>query len=150
MYYNEFVISKSYLETIELGEKLGKMLEKDSVIVLNGDLASGKTTLTKGIGKGLDIKDTINSPTFTILKIYNGRLPLYHIDAYRLDNSNYDLGFNELDDGVIVVEWPEYYKDYLPKEYIEIDFKYIDEDSRDITIKSVGDKYSSIIKELNV
>lgn len=144
------MISKSYLETIELGEKLGKMLEKDSVIVLNGDLASGKTTLTKGIGKGLGIKDTINSPTFTILKIYNGRLPLYHIDAYRLDNSNYDLGFNELDDGVIVVEWPEYYKDYLPKEYIEIDFKYIDEDSRDITIKSVGDKYSNIIKELNV
>ena len=93
------MISKSYTETINLGEKIGKLLTKDMVIILNGDLASGKTTLTKGIGKGLDVKDTINSPTFTILKIYNGRLPLYHIDAYRLEESNYDLGFDEYDDG---------------------------------------------------
>ena len=144
------MISKSYTETINLGEKIGKLLTKDMVIILNGDLASGKTTLTKGIGKGLGVKDTINSPTFTILKIYNGRLPLYHIDAYRLEESNYDLGFDEYDDGVIVVEWPEYYKEYLPKEYLEISLKYIDENSRDIAFKAVGSKYQKIIEDLNV
>ena len=144
------MISKSYTETINLGEKIGKLLTKDMVIILNGDLASGKTTLTKGIGKGLDVKDTINSPTFTILKIYNGRLPLYHIDAYRLEESNYDLGFDEYDDGVIVVEWPEYYKEYLPKEYLEISLKYIDENSRDISFKAIGYKYQKILEDLNV
>ena len=144
------MISKSYTETINLGEKIGKLLTKDMVIILNGDLASGKTTLTKGIGKGLGVKDTINSPTFTILKIYNGRLPLYHIDAYRLEESNYDLGFDEFDDGVIVVEWPEFYKEYLPKEYLEISLKYIDENSRDISFKAVGSKYQKIVEDLNV
>lgn len=144
------MISSSSEITIELGEKIGKLLDKNSTIILCGDLASGKTTLTKGIGKGLGIKDTINSPTFTILKIYNGRLPLYHIDAYRLEESNYDLGFDEYDDGVIVVEWPEYYKDYLPKEYLEISLKYIDEDTRDISFKAFGDKYKKIIEALNV
>ena len=142
--------SNSYLETIDFGEKLGKLLEKNSTVILYGDLASGKTTLTKGIGKGLGIKDTINSPTFTILKIYNGRLPLYHIDAYRLESSNYDLGFDEFDDGVIVVEWPEYYKEYLPKEYIEIKMSYVDENTRNIDIKAVGDNYNKIVEELNV
>ena len=144
------MISKSHENTIELGEKIGKLLDINSVIILCGDLASGKTTLTKGIGKGLEIKDTINSPTFTILKIYNGRLPLYHIDAYRLEESKYDLGFDEYDDGVIVVEWPEYYKDYLPKEYLEISLKYVDENTRDITFKAIGDKYKKIIEDLNV
>ena len=144
------MLSKSFNETIELGERIGKLLDSNSTIILCGDLASGKTTLTKGIGKGLGIKDTINSPTFTILKIYNGRLPLYHIDAYRLEESKYDLGFDEYDDGVIVVEWPEYYKDYLPKEYLEISLKYVDENTRDITFKAIGDKYKKIIEDLNV
>ena len=144
------MITKSCTDTINLGEKLGKLLTKDMVVILNGDLASGKTTLTKGIGKGIGVKDTINSPTFTILKIYNGRLPLYHIDAYRLEESNYDLGFDEYDDGVIVVEWPEFYKEYLPKEYLEISLKYIDENSRDIAFKAVGSKYQKKIEDLNV
>ena len=144
------MISKSFNETIELGERIGKLLGTNSTVVLCGDLASGKTSLTKGIGKGLGIKDTINSPTFTILKIYNGRFPLYHIDAYRLEESKYDLGFDEYDDGVIVVEWPEYYKDYLPKEYLEISLKYVDENTRDITFKAIGDKYKKIIEDLNV
>lgn len=142
--------STSYSQTIELGEKLAGLLDKGSFIILKGDLASGKTTFTKGIGKGLGIEDTINSPTFTILKIYSGRLPLYHIDAYRLENNDYDLGFNEFDDGVTVVEWPEFYKDYLPKDYIEISFTYIDENTRDINIKTTSDKYKKIVEEMNV
>ena len=147
--YNWLVIVSSYYETIELGKKLGEILEKGSTIVVCGDLASGKTTFTKGIGLGLGINETINSPTFTILKIYEGRLPLYHIDAYRLDNSNYDLGFNEFDDGITVVEWPEYYKEYLPKEYINVTFEYIDENTRKVEINAVGDKYKRIMDNFN-
>lgn len=114
-------------------------------IVLKGDLAGGKTTFTKGIGKALNIKEVINSPTFTILKIYEGDLKLFHIDAYRLEGNEYDLGLDEyLDEGVMVVEWPEYYKDYLPKEYLEISFKYIDDETREITFNPVGEKYKEL------
>lgn len=139
------MLSKSEKETISLGEELGKKLQKGMCIVLKGDLAGGKTTFTKGIGKALNIKEVINSPTFTILKIYEGDLKLFHIDAYRLEGNEYDLGLDEyLDEGVMVVEWPEYYKDYLPKEYLEISFKYIDDETREITFNPVGEKYKEL------
>ena len=143
------MITKSELETIDLGYKLGKLLDKGSFIALKGDLAGGKTTFTKGIGKALNIKQVINSPTFTILKIYKGDLPLYHIDAYRLEGNDYDLGLDELtDEGIMVVEWPEYYLDYLPSDYIEINFKYIDDDTREISFVNHGSKYIDVIKEI--
>lgn len=136
------MLSKSEKETIELGYKVGKKLKKGMCITLVGDLAGGKTTFTKGVGKALNVKEVINSPTFTILKIYNGDLKLFHIDAYRLEGCEYDLGLDEyLEDGVMIVEWPIYYKDYLPEEYLEISFKYIDDDTREITFKAVGEKY---------
>lgn len=144
------MITHSYEETISLGEKLGKLLPKGTTIALKGDLAGGKTTFTKGIGKALNISQVINSPTFTILKIYNGDLPLYHIDAYRLENNSYDLGMDEFEDeGIMVVEWPEYYKDYLPEDYIEIDFTYIDDNSREINFINHGNKYEDIVKEMS-
>lgn len=143
------MVTHSYEETIALGEKLGKLLPRGTTLALKGDLAGGKTTFTKGIGKALNISQVINSPTFTILKIYNGDLPLYHIDAYRLENNNYDLGMDEFEDeGIMVVEWPEYYKDYLPDDYIEIDFTYIDDNSREISFVSHGSKYERIVKEM--
>lgn len=143
------MITKNEQETIALGEKLGKLLIKGSTICLKGDLAGGKTTFTKGIGKALNISQVINSPTFTILKIYNGNLPLYHIDAYRLENSSYDLGMDEFEEeGIMVIEWPEYYQDYLPSEYLEINFEYIDDNSRKIEFISHGDKYLDIVKEM--
>ena len=138
-------------ETIALGEKLGKLLNTGDVLALKGDLAGGKTTFTKGIGKSLNIKQVINSPTFTILKIYEGDKTLYHIDAYRLENNSYDLGLDEYEDeGIMVIEWPEYYKDFLPKEYLEIRFKYIDDDTREITFNPVGERYKKIVEELHV
>ena len=145
------MISKSEQETIALGEKLGNKLETGMVLALKGDLAGGKTTFTKGIGKALNIKQVINSPTFTILKIYEGDKKLFHIDAYRLENNSYDLGLEEYEDeGIMVIEWPEYYLDFLPKEYIEIDFKYIDDDTRQIEFIAHGDKYQKLVEELNV
>lgn len=144
------MITHSQEETIALGERFGKLLSKGTTIALKGDLAGGKTTFTKGIGKALNIKQVINSPTFTILKIYQGDLPLYHIDAYRLENSNYDLGMDEFEEeGIMVVEWPEYYQEYLPQDYIEIDFSYIDDNSREIKFVAHGNKYENIVKEIS-
>lgn len=143
------MITYSEEETIALGEKFGKLLTRGMTIALKGDLAGGKTTFTKGIGKALNVKTVVNSPTFTILKIHEGDMPLYHIDAYRLDNNDYDLGISEYEDeGITVVEWPEYYQSFLPQEYIEIDFTYIDEESRKIDFIAHGDKYENIVKEM--
>ena len=142
------MISKTNEETIELGYRLGKLLPNGSTVILKGDLAGGKTTFTKGIGKALNIKQVINSPTFTILKIYEGDKILYHIDAYRLENNDYDLGLDEYDEGVMVIEWPEYYQKYLPEKYLEVDFNYIDENTREITFIPYGEVYEKIVEEL--
>ena len=145
------MISKSVDETVALGYRLGGMLKKGSFVVLDGDLAGGKTTFTKGIGKALNIKEVINSPTFTILKIYHGDEDLYHIDAYRLENSDYDLGISEnADDVITIVEWPRYYLNYLPKEYLEVDFNYIDDDTRRIDFIGHGSDYEKIAEVMNV
>lgn len=144
------MITRSQEETIELGYRLAKLLKKGSIIALKGDLAGGKTTFTKGIGKALNIKQIINSPTFNILKIYEGDLPLYHIDAYRLESCCYDLGISEYEDeGIMVIEWPEYYQDFLPAEYLELNFKYIDDNTREINFIAHGKKYKKILEELN-
>ena len=143
------MITRNEKETIELGKKLGLKLEKGTTLALKGDLAGGKTTFTKGIGEALNIRQVINSPTFTILKIYHGDLPLYHIDAYRLEGNDYDLGISEFEeDGIMVVEWPEYYKDQLPEDYIEVLFTYIDDDSRQIDFICHGEKYKKIVEEM--
>ena len=96
------MLSRSEEETIELGYELGRKLEKGMCLALKGDLAGGKTTFTKGIGKALNVKGIINSPTFTILKIYEGDLKLFHIDAYRLEGNEYDLGLDEYLDELTV------------------------------------------------
>ena len=145
------MVTKNEQETIQLGEKLGRLLHRGDVVALKGDLAGGKTTFTKGIGKALDIKEVINSPTFTILKIYKGNETLYHIDAYRLENNEYDLGIDEYEDeGIMVIEWPEYYRNYLPKEYLEVNFRYLDDESRQIDFKAHGSKYEQIAEVMNV
>ncbi len=143
------MITHCETETIALGEKLGNLLETGMTVALKGDLAGGKTTFTKGIGRALQIKDVINSPTFTILKIHQGNRQLFHIDAYRLENNEYDLGISELaDEGITVVEWPEYYQTYLPEEYLEVSFQYIDDNTREIAFIPHGERYESIAKEM--
>jgi len=103
--------SASIERTYALGRALGELARAGDVILLEGALGAGKTALTQGIGLGLGIAATINSPTFTILKEYEGRLPLYHFDLYRLDEPDelYELGFEDYfrGDGVCVVEWAE-------------------------------------------
>lgn len=120
-------------ETKQLATQLGQRIEEGLLITLQGDLGSGKTTFAQGLAKGLDIVKTVNSPTFTISKIYHGRLNLIHIDAYRLQGLHQDLGFEEFFDPqwVCVIEWPQYMEDILPDNRIDIRIMRIDEFTRE-------------------
>lgn len=137
-------------QTHLLGEKIGRYSFKNSVYLLDGDLGAGKTTLTQGIAKGLNIKKNITSPTFNILKIYKGNLPLYHIDAYRLEGVHQDLGFDELldDDGVTVIEWSCFVKELIPEEYMMISITLEENGDRKFQFTAHGNKYENILEDL--
>ena len=128
-------------ETIALGNRLGLLLQPNMLLTLSGDLGAGKTTFTKGIGQGLGITKVINSPTFTILKQYQGRLNLSHFDAYRLEGQDDDLGFEEIfdSDDVCVVEWANFIEDILPVDRLTIEIKKIDENIREFVFKTNSD-----------
>ncbi|MEO2077141.1 MAG: tRNA (adenosine(37)-N6)-threonylcarbamoyltransferase complex ATPase subunit type 1 TsaE [Bacillus sp. (in: firmicutes)] len=137
-------------ETLLFAERLAKLLLPGDVIALEGDLGAGKTTFTKGLAKGLDVKKTVNSPTFTIIKEYNGRLPLYHMDVYRVADAYEDLGFDEYfeGDGVTVVEWAHLIEEQLPQELLTI-FLYRDEgDQRKLVLAPKGNRYEELCKEI--
>ncbi|MBY6038590.1 tRNA (adenosine(37)-N6)-threonylcarbamoyltransferase complex ATPase subunit type 1 TsaE [Fictibacillus nanhaiensis] len=142
--------SKSAEETMTFAEKMGLTLKKGDVLTLAGDLGAGKTTFTKGLAKGLGITRTVNSPTFTIIKEYKGRLPLYHMDVYRLEDSYEDLGFEEYfsGDGVCVVEWATFIEEYLPDERLELVISHKGEDEREIQLKPLGERYEERVKEI--
>lgn len=141
---------KSKKETELFGEKLGNLCSAGTCITLNGDLGAGKTTLTKAIGKALGVTKTISSPTFTILKIYNGKLPLYHIDAYRLEGIEQDLGFEEMmeDDGVCVIEWGEFIQEILPTERLDITIRALNDEEREFECFAYGKRYEKILEKL--
>lgn len=125
-------------ETMKIAEALAKSFNKGNVISLVGDLGVGKTAFTKGLAKGLDIDDTITSPTFTLLKEYDGRLNLKHIDAYRLETVSSDtLGLFDLidEDNVVVLEWGQYLNDIDFSVDITVVIDYIDENTRTIRIE---------------
>lgn len=134
------MISKSAEETIEFGVKFAKKLKRGDCVALIGDLGAGKTVFTKGIARGLGVKNAryVNSPTFVIIKEYEGRFPLYHLDLYRLnrhscfDDMNYEEYF--YDDGVTVIEWADKIRDILPKEHIEVKLTAIDKNKRKIEV----------------
>ncbi len=111
-------------ETFAVGMELGKSAKKGQVFALHGDLGVGKTVFTKGFAKGLGIEEHITSPTFAILQIYEGHLPLYHFDVYRLtyEEELEDIGYEEYfyGDGVALVEWASKFKELMPKETIDI------------------------------
>ena len=138
-------------DMIDFGEKLSRLMFGGFILTLDGDLGAGKTTFTKGIGRGLGIKKVINSPTFTIVKVYHGEKTLYHFDAYRLEGENDELGFEEMfeDDGICVVEWPEFIEDILPKERLQIRIIKNEDNTRSFEMTAVGEKYENILKELN-
>ena len=138
--------TNSVEETQLLAEKIGGWVQPGMILTLEGDLGAGKTTFTKGFAKGLDIKRNVNSPTFTIIKEYQGRLPLYHMDVYRLENGAEDMGLHDylFGDGVCVVEWASMIEDILPKERLDIKVYREGENDRRIELTPVGEFYESI------
>lgn len=137
-------------DTIQLGKRIGKALKPKDVVLLIGDLSAGKTTLTKGIGLGLGVTKIINSPTFTIVKEYKGKYPLYHLDLYRLNGLNTDFDLEEFieGDGVCVIEWPCQIKEILPDEYLQVEFTQIEETGRRIRIEAKGLRYEEVLKQI--
>ncbi len=137
-------------ETHALGKKIGEHVSSNMVILLNGDLGAGKTTLTQGIAKGLGITRNVTSPTFNILKIYNGRMTLYHIDAYRLEGVHQDLGFEEFlqDDGLTVIEWSEFVPDLIPDSYLSISISLCEGDKRKFDFDAHGKDYEALLEDI--
>lgn len=137
-------------ETIKLGKEIGSKLQVGMCITLEGDLGAGKTTFTKGIGQGLEVPGVVNSPTFTIMKVYEGNIPLYHIDAYRLEGIHQDLGFEEYieGDGVCVIEWAQFIPQNLPQERLAVRIERINELERIFHLEAIGSAYEAIIGEL--
>ncbi|MBY0124430.1 tRNA (adenosine(37)-N6)-threonylcarbamoyltransferase complex ATPase subunit type 1 TsaE [Bacillus sp. S/N-304-OC-R1] len=149
MHTYEF-ISKDPHDTFAFSKRLATLLQPGDVIALEGDLGAGKTTFTKGLANGLGIQRNVNSPTFTIIKEYQGRLPLYHMDVYRVEDSFEDLGFDEYfeGDGVTVVEWAHLIEDQLPHELLTISI-YLDENqSRKLVLQPKGERYEELCKEI--
>lgn len=138
-------------ETQMLAQRLAQVLPRPSLITLSGDLGAGKTTFTKALGKALGVKGTINSPTFTILKSYemDGGWMLHHVDAYRLEGITQELGIEEcFDEGVCVIEWPDYIQHALPKERLEISIQNGEEEERLFRFCPIGETYERIVEEL--
>lgn len=132
---------------ISFGERIGRELEENMVILMEGDLGAGKTTLTKGIAKALGVERVVNSPTFTILKIYDGRLKLYHMDVYRLSNDSGDEYLEEYFEagGVTIIEWAHQVSNILPKEYLLITIEYLNDGGRSLTIEANSEKYERLL-----
>ena len=143
---NYKVTTHSEEETIEIAENFESEKFSNMIICLNGELGSGKTLFTKGIATALGIQENITSPTFTIIKEYEGELPLYHMDVYRLDGNTDGVGIEEYytKGGVVVIEWADTIQDILPEERLDIKFKVIDENKRLLIITPYGKKYEDL------
>ncbi|WP_096186821.1 tRNA (adenosine(37)-N6)-threonylcarbamoyltransferase complex ATPase subunit type 1 TsaE [Evansella halocellulosilytica] len=143
-------LSHSEQETWDLAKKIAFHLQPGDVVTLEGDLGAGKTSFTKGLAKGLGVERNVNSPTFTIMKEYEGRLPLYHMDAYRLEDEMEDLGLGDYFEGqgITVVEWPSMIEEQLPDERLEIIMKHQGETERQLTFFTHGERFENLGKEI--
>ena len=151
------ITTKSAEESKRLGFHLGKLLKKGDVVGLMGDLGAGKTVFTQGVAEGLKVKDYVTSPTFTLINQYEGGLPFYHFDVYRLDDPEelLDLGYEEYfyGEGVTVIEWAEKIEDYLPYCCLIVYFhrlqeKISDTDTRLIIFKPRSKRFVQAVEEL--
>jgi tRNA threonylcarbamoyladenosine biosynthesis protein TsaE len=139
-------------DTERIGKILGRCLEKGTVLCLDGDLGVGKTALTQFIAKEFGVNEYITSPTFNIIKEYEGKLPFYHMDVYRIDleDDMYDLGYDEYiySEGVTIIEWSHKIIGILPDERINIEIQRLDDTRRIITLNGKGRVYEKIAEEL--
>ena len=134
----------------EFGDKLAKKLPNGTVVALLGDLGAGKTTLVRGVAKGLHINEVVQSPTFNIMKLYlKGDRPLIHIDAYRLADINTDIGLDEYigyETGLTMIEWPLFIENLLPKNTLYISITLTGETFRHLDIYSEDQSLIEVLK----
>lgn len=136
--------SRNEEDTLEIAQNLESEKFPGMIICLNGELGSGKTLFVKGFASALGIKENITSPTFNLIKEYNeGELPLYHMDAYRINDDVESIGLEDYlnGEGVMIIEWAEMISDHLPAERLDITFKIIDENTRVLIFKPYGQQY---------
>ncbi len=147
------VITAGPEQTWRIGEIVGALLGPGDTVCLYGDLGAGKTNFTYGIALGLEVKEQyITSPTFTFVNEYEGRVPFYHIDLYRLKDPGEleNIGFEEYvdSDGVTVIEWAERAEDELPEERLSVYLNYVDDHSREIGFLAEGERYEKLLEAL--
>ncbi len=147
------LISRSPEQTQQLGSQLGKLAQVGDVFLLVGDLGSGKTCLTQGIAWGIGVKEYAFSPSFVLVREYHGRLPLYHIDLYRLDNIEeiVDLALEEYfyGNGICVVEWAEKGMPVLPQENLLITLSYVSATDRRLRLEPNGGHHTKLVEFLD-
>ncbi len=146
------LVSHSPQETQRLGARLASLLHPADVIALQGELGSGKTQFVKGLARGLGIKESVHSPTFILANEYrSGRMPLFHVDAYRLADAGEALGFgfdDYLNDaGVTAIEWAERIRAALPGEHLWIEFRHLGDTERGILFRARGPRYELLLEE---
>ncbi len=150
-------ISHTAEMTHQAGHQLSQALQPGDLVALSGDLGTGKTVLSQGICEGLSVDDVVNSPTYTIINIYEGRLPVYHFDLYRLgDVSELDeLGYEEYfwGNGLTIVEWAERAQGFLPDQRIEVKLKHVSPTQRLLIIQlyhfDVADRFQPFLDYVN-
>ncbi|MFY0545930.1 tRNA (adenosine(37)-N6)-threonylcarbamoyltransferase complex ATPase subunit type 1 TsaE [Brevibacillus sp. H7] len=138
-------------ETQRFAEQLASFLQPGDFLSLEGNLGAGKTTFTQGLARGLGVKAVVNSPTFTIIKEYQGRLPLYHMDVYRVGDDVDSLGLDEYfyGDGVCVVEWASLIEDVLPEERLTVVLQPTDDGGRECRLVPMGSRYVNLCEEFD-
>lgn len=148
------LISDSREQTLETGRIIGSVLERGDIVALIGELGSGKTCLTQGLAQGLGVAENVPvvSPTFTLINEYPGKLPLVHLDVYRLSGPRdlEDMGYEEYfyGGGVIVIEWAEKVRDVLPDRTLFVTMRYVDENTRELVLEGPEDKMKKLEKRL--
>ena len=142
--------TNSLKETKKLAQSISAKIQGKTLILLKGELGAGKTSFTQGLALGLDITKKVSSPTFTLMKNYQGRFTLNHIDAYRLEGHSQDLGFDELfdEDSVTVIEWPLFLINDLPEACLKVNIEIGEGDCRIFEFIANGDAHKALIRHL--
>lgn len=145
--------SRTPSETRRLGARLGRLLQPGDVLLLQGELGSGKTVLAQGIGEGLKVREPVKSSSFVLLNEYHGRLAMYHADLYRLDNASQvaELALEEIAaPGVLCIEWPERAWRELPPEHLLVRIEEESAKERRLVFVAHGERYEEIVREMTV
>lgn len=148
----KIIITRSETETEALGARLGELLFPGAVVLVDGTLGAGKTALARGVARGLDVSAPVTSPTFTLLQVYEGRIPFYHFDLYRLDDPEelYEIGVDEYltGEGVCLFEWAEKFNDFFPEEALRVTITPTGPTTRRFAFSTRDERYLKIMQAL--